>query len=727
MSSEQRELWIQQEFGQDSAFADELRRLFQAGLEKSDFLEIDPVESQVGETKPEEFSAPETLGDFEIGELLGRGAHGEVFLARQRSLDRLVAIKLLTSSRVSDARRTLRFHREAIHAAKLQHPNIVQVLTCDEEEGIPYLVMEYVEGHSLFDELRYLKPKQLELASESLIRRRMRRENRNFYETVAVVFQELAQALHHAHSRRIIHRDVKPANILLSARGVPKLVDFGLARRMDQPSSTLLGQFRGTPAYMSPEQANLNNAEVRAVSDVYSLGVTLYEVLTGEQPFLKENLQETLKRVQSFDPPTARALNPRVPKPLEAICFKAMNRKGSRRYGSAKEFAEDLGRYLEGRLPLAKNPPKVLRLMNHLWRRRSVAALVVALSFASIALRSAFQPPLEASPKADLPVVSLDWKSNHPTISVRKIDLETGTPTGSWRNLGNARKSHRLDSGQYRFQVQNNEGVLREGTVSTLRGDANVPVYPNLDLEGMQMNDRMVFVPGGFVRLYIENEHGGVHKEWEEYVKGFYIDPRPVTVGDYLDFVRLTKLPRAMPPMVQEPNDLPVTKISLRNMKDFAYWRNCRLPTEAEWLRFLQVCGIWPRAQAMSVEDFVQTCNLKTELTPVFGMNFTKEEERQFIKQVIRPVPSIPLGLKPEELPLAAVFGNIWESTSTIPRRWNGEELEIFSDFNVIIGGSYTTEWSNPSSEIIFRRKVQLSRFRTHDVGFRCVRGAGKR
>src|SRR4051812_34589221 len=239
---------------------------------------------------------------YEIAAELGRGGMGVVYRARQTALDRTVALKMILAGAHAGTEARRRFQAEAGAAARLQHPNIVQVYEVGEASGLPYFSLEFCPGGNLADRLRGepLPP-----------------------EEAARLTETLARAVHAAHQRGIIHRDLKPANVLLAADGTPKIADFGLAKRLDaQPRQTASGALVGTPSYMSPEQAGGKGKEVGPATDTYALGAILYELLTARPPFKAPAEVDTILQVLSEEPVPPRALQPTVPRDLETICLK---------------------------------------------------------------------------------------------------------------------------------------------------------------------------------------------------------------------------------------------------------------------------------------------------------------------------------------------------------------------------------------------------------------------
>src|SRR5512132_642045 len=338
------------------------------------------------------------FGDYELLQEIGRGGQGVVYRARQKSLNRIVALKVIGLAHWATEAHVKRFRLEAEAAASLNHPCIVPIYEVGERDGACYFSMGLVEGGQL-DAVAKREPMPIRHAAE--------------------LIAKLARTVHYAHEHGILHRDIKPGNILLDTKGEPHLTDFGLARLAETESTvTRTMEVLGTPSYMAPEQAVGNNARVAGATDIYGLGAVLYQLLTGHPPFAGGTTFETVRLVLDTEPRQPRLWNPKVDRDLSTICLKCLEKDPKRRYSSALALAEDLERWLKHEPIRARRTGMVTR--GRKWVRRnptsallvaSLVALAAAIGALALALPFYWHRNLTTSPPPEKSIAVLPFQN----------------------------------------------------------------------------------------------------------------------------------------------------------------------------------------------------------------------------------------------------------------------------------------------------------------------------
>ncbi len=389
------------------------------------------------------------FGDFVFLGEIASGAMGVVFNARQVSLNRRVALKLIRAGQFATETDRRRFQREAEAAARLDHPNIVPVYEIGEHEGQPFLVMKLIDGDSLAEILTGGHPltpggtcppdprwfRSVERGSGgSMIRGRARSDGLPAipYHAAGKLIAKLARAVAHAHERGVLHRDIKPANILIDSAGEPYLTDFGLAKMLETSNDLFRSGFAsgivGTPAFMSPEQASGQSGAVDVSSDVYSLGAVLYAILTGRPPVRADSIRDTLEQVRRVSPPLPRTINAEIPIDLETICLKCLQKDPAHRYSTARELAEDLERWLGGKPVQARRGSNLAGRWSwsRLPRRPMAIMLSAVLSVGGITLLLRHQSPAPSDPSRGFDEGHRRWQ----VVSAGRVQATGG---GSYR------------------------------------------------------------------------------------------------------------------------------------------------------------------------------------------------------------------------------------------------------------------------------------------------------
>lgn len=348
--------------------ADRIRTLFPT----VQFMEDMKRHRSMGLPVPIASRMPERLGEFRILREVGRGGMGIVYEAEQESLGRHVAVKVLTAQALLDVDQLRRFHREAQTMARLHHTNIVPLFGVGEHEGMPYLVMQFIDGRGLDEVIA---------SGEWLVAGADRVPPATRWRQAATIAVQVADALRYAHGQGTVHRDIKPSNLLLDARGTVWVTDFGLAKLIEHDDLTRPGETAGTLRYMAPERFQ---GQSDARGDVYSLGLTLYELLTLRPAFEESDRRQLIRRVMEEEPLSPRKLDPEIPRDLETIVLRAIARDPAHRYRSALELAEDLHRFLDDKPVMARRVGPIERVWR--WCRRNPAVACLTAIAASLLL-----------------------------------------------------------------------------------------------------------------------------------------------------------------------------------------------------------------------------------------------------------------------------------------------------------------------------------------------------
>ncbi|MCZ6699503.1 MAG: bifunctional serine/threonine-protein kinase/formylglycine-generating enzyme family protein, partial [Planctomycetota bacterium] len=568
----------------DERVRERVRRLLRRHDDKDDFLSQPAVEKYASVAK----AIGAEVGEFRILEEIGRGGMGIVYLAQDTVLDRRVALKILAQHLVASDRAIGRFRQEAKAAARLSHPGIVPIYRYDEESGVHFIAMEYVEGVTLSERLESLRHPRLEgssapdtstavgEATESEPERASVPVGREFLKDCGRLIAAVADALEYANRRGVIHRDVKPSNILVDPAGRPRLTDFGIAKLPAEEPLTQTGDVPGTYLYMSPEQAAATHTKVDHRSDIFSLGVVLYEALTLTRPFGGSTPQQIVHSLQTQEPRKVRSLNHSIDRDLETICHKALEKRPVDRYQTAAHFAADLQCYLRGD-PILAHPPGLGRRLRRVFvTRRHVIAASATLLLGAVAGFYAFRYFSD-----DRPILVTDALPDGAEVWVREIELRSGL-AGTPSNLGHAGDGpFRIEPGYYRVIAGTSETHFCE---MTRYADREQNVLMNAPIRSLkEVTADMVRIPSG-----AETFSPG-HPDLQDYMnrvgslEGFWIDCTEVSNSKYQEFLQRSPDPPPIPkfwggstyPM--QWADLPIVGISYFQARAYAEWAGKRL------------------------------------------------------------------------------------------------------------------------------------------------------
>jgi formylglycine-generating enzyme required for sulfatase activity len=519
------------------------------------------------------------FGDFLLGEELGRGAFGVVFAARQVSLERDVALKLLRIDAGRPATASLRFRTEGVAAARLDDPRVVRVFAIGEQDGVAWIAMERVFGRSVAHAMRSWSAG--DTAAPALPPPRDAAAIR----TLARFLAEVARGLAAAHAAEVLHRDIKPSNLLVDPDGRPRIIDFGLAQLLGSPGVTATGDTAGTPYYMSPEQVRAVRAGVDHRTDVYSLGVVAYELLTQQRPFEGATSQQVFHSIATRQPRPIRALNPLVPPELAMLCEKAMEKDVRHRFANAAEFAGELERFACGER-VQTTPPSPLARLSRFVRRHPLPATAVLT-----ALLAGAAGAYLALPRTPMATIVCEAEQ----LAGARVTLRAIEPIhwqlGAARDVGVTPLRLRLPLGHYRLELER-DGAFAELTRELAAADEVVTIGAHVRLLPMaEVQVGMVEVAAGPFRFGTEGQTEFAERRPQQVdLPAFLIDSCEVTNAQYRAYVVATgsKAPPTWPKDWRTSwqvawDALPVSGLNQSQAQGYAEWAGKRLPTEQEW------------------------------------------------------------------------------------------------------------------------------------------------
>jgi serine/threonine protein kinase/formylglycine-generating enzyme required for sulfatase activity len=731
LPDDQREAFLVAECGDDTELLDEARSWLEAS-ESADTGFLSPPESTretpaLGESAPGQTLV---LGDYEVLEQIGEGGMARVYRGRSRRTGEAAAIKVISAHSGLSERHLERFHRESLNQGRLNHPGIVPVFADGQQGQWHWIAQELVEGHDLERELRLQRRDPMPNDPPSLLPRMGDRERTSkVVETVA----QAAEALAHAHRHGVVHRDVKPSNLLLRPSGRVLLADFGLSRDEAMGNLTRTDEIAGSLYYMSPEQARSLKDRVDHRTDIYSLGVVLYELLALRRPFEAGTSVELIKRISESSYRPLRSRAPEVPEALEIIVDRALSRTPEQRFATMAEFAEDLRRFQRGKPIHSRKPTRTRRLKEWAWRNRQwlpAAALIVVLSplgarglqhWEDWQSRTLLRV-VHAAEERDGGELGQDLRVEDLRIRALRLDPLTDRVVESREPTTVAGGPQRLEPAPYRFEVLAGDQLVGE-LRRDLRGKPELDLHLPARRAAADLGNMASF--GGGTLLLNDGElyeNLGLHG-LELEIAPFALDRYEVSNADYREFLEATgaREPRYWDDIQPEHDDLPVVGVSFTMARAYAEWRGKRLPTLGEW--------IWA---ARGPDARLVPWTSESEWTPRGNIS-GRMPTRSYILTVedyfenVAPVDSAPDAATPQGV--HHMFGNVFEFTESHPfDRSSGMDSELREvDYaRYIAGGSW---WIATDPELGNDLRSSLGftflEARDHglaDLGFRCAR-----
>jgi serine/threonine protein kinase/formylglycine-generating enzyme required for sulfatase activity len=697
LPEEQREAYLKEACPDDESRA-RIEMLLRHHREAGEEFPFDP-----DKTLPIPPPVPRMIGEFRILHVLGEGGMGVVYLAEDTILGRKVALKVLARHLTGSERALARFREEARNAAALKHPGIVPVFKFDRDGDTQFLVSEFVDGPTLASLIA--QRKNAPAASTQ--------DTREWHRRAAQIVAALADALDCAHRADIVHRDIKPSNVLIDPQLGPRITDFGVAKHLTEDNRTTATSLVGSCYYMSPEQASIAEAKVDQRSDIFSLGVVFYEMLALRRPFDGPTELQVLREVIECHPRRLRSVVSSIPRDLETVCHKAIEKEPARRYQTAAHVAADLRCFLDDR-PILASPPGLSRRMRQ-WarvhRRASLAIVFIGMASVSVGAVALAVRYDTLRWRALRCAVELDRILDGTHVYLRAFDAVTYEVGPRTALPGPVNKPLWLLPGQYRFEFVTADGRFAEVDAYLETPGQTIRISP-VFVEESSVTTSMVQVPAGTF-LFAGGQGSLFTSERSVTLESFWIDVHEVSNKEYMSFLRQTE---HEPPKAwgnswwpAADDDRPVVGITWDDMQAYARWAGKRLPTVLEWERAgrypdgrLHPCDGGPPPGTVLAEERHRKLMLQ-KLDWSTGMLVYEE--------LARPVSSDPC---PSPLDLHYMAGNVSEMTGSITA---AERTKA-----VIVKGN---SWMNsPESWDLSRSRSRPLSAADIATGFRCARSA---
>jgi serine/threonine protein kinase len=722
---DERDAFLVAECGDDLELLSEARSWL-AGSESADTGFLAPPQMARGEREAPPKPSDQTLvlGDYEVLEQIGEGGMARVYRGRSRRTGQIAAIKVVCAHAGLSDRHLERFHRESLNQGRLKHPGIVPVFADGQQDQWHWIAQELVEGHDLERELRLQRRDPLPNDPPNLLPRPGDPERTaRVVETIA----QAAEALDHAHQHGVVHRDVKPSNLLLRPSGRVLLADFGLSRDEAMGSLTRTDEVAGSLYYMSPEQTRSLKDRVDHRTDVYSLGVVLYELLALRRPFEAGTSVELIKRISENTYRPLRSRVPDVPEPLEIIVDRALSRNPEQRFATMAEFAEDLRLFQRGKPILSRKPTRGQRLKEWAYRHRqwlpAAAAIALLAPLGALGLESLE----EWRSKTLLRVVhtstseDLNGSDSNLRFRILRLDPLTDGILEVQDSAAGSGSKLRLEPAPYRFEVLSGDqlkGEIRRDLRGEDEFELSLPDWSaQVDLSDMAsysggtlyLNDGEYFLKSAVQGLEIE-------------IAPFALDRFEVSNADYRAFLDATgaEPPRYWDRITSEHDALPVVGVSFRMARAYAEWCGKRLPTLAEW----NWAARGPEGRRVPWTDSQEWTARGNNTRPFPERGSGTFEE---YVQNVAPVNSAPEAATPEGV--HHLFGNVWEHTETHvfdrSAEPEGDRREL--DYARYIAGGAWWVATDPELQYDLRNSFGFTMLETSDqgqasIGFRCAR-----